>query len=320
MEERIIDDEYGRGVRLRKTKDGYVDVTDELAKQDGEEMEQTGEELEEMEEVAFDFPEFVDDEDGEELAVLSPEEAKEFIRRREEEKQARILAYEKDCEDGEKLLETGSFKAAELKFEKALALDDIATRATVGYWRAKTADFTEPDELADEYVNDGIDAMEHDLGTMALEEIKKSYQTVFEKRVAELESEEQPLAEIVAEKREKRRVILEERLKKSRTVALLCAIPVVVFLTLSIVFGVLNFSTKGDEFVVWTIVWIVLFFVFLIVEGVKANKAINDGRMYRANSRLRSTEEGKRLAELMAYKKLYQALLINAVQKTDESL
>ena len=32
MEERIIDDEYGRGIRLKKTKDGVVDVTDELAK------------------------------------------------------------------------------------------------------------------------------------------------------------------------------------------------------------------------------------------------------------------------------------------------
>ena len=31
MEERMIDEEYGRGVRLRKTKDGFVDVTDELA-------------------------------------------------------------------------------------------------------------------------------------------------------------------------------------------------------------------------------------------------------------------------------------------------
>ena len=37
MEERIIDDEYGRGVRLKKTKDGFVDVTDELA--DGENAE-----------------------------------------------------------------------------------------------------------------------------------------------------------------------------------------------------------------------------------------------------------------------------------------
>ena len=33
MEERIIDDEYGRGVRLKKTKDGYVDVTDELSEE-----------------------------------------------------------------------------------------------------------------------------------------------------------------------------------------------------------------------------------------------------------------------------------------------
>ena len=33
MEERIIDDEYARGIRLKKTKDGYVDVTDELAEE-----------------------------------------------------------------------------------------------------------------------------------------------------------------------------------------------------------------------------------------------------------------------------------------------
>ena len=37
-EERIIDDEYGRGVKLRKTKDGYVDVTD--AELDGEEADE----------------------------------------------------------------------------------------------------------------------------------------------------------------------------------------------------------------------------------------------------------------------------------------
>ena len=36
MEERIIDDEYGRGIRFRKTKDGYVDATDELAEEEKE--------------------------------------------------------------------------------------------------------------------------------------------------------------------------------------------------------------------------------------------------------------------------------------------
>ena len=34
MEERIIDDEYARGIRLKKTKDGYVDATDELAEKE----------------------------------------------------------------------------------------------------------------------------------------------------------------------------------------------------------------------------------------------------------------------------------------------
>ena len=39
MEERMIDDEYGRGVRLKKTKDGYVDVTDEMAADGTDETE-----------------------------------------------------------------------------------------------------------------------------------------------------------------------------------------------------------------------------------------------------------------------------------------
>ena len=37
MEERIIDDVMGRGIRLKKTKDGYTDVTDELAPETEEE-------------------------------------------------------------------------------------------------------------------------------------------------------------------------------------------------------------------------------------------------------------------------------------------
>ena len=43
MEERIIDDEYGRGIRLKKTKEGYVDVTDELAQAPQEETENEAE-------------------------------------------------------------------------------------------------------------------------------------------------------------------------------------------------------------------------------------------------------------------------------------
>ena len=39
MEERIIKDEYGRGIRLKKTENGFVDVTDELAEDKDVEQE-----------------------------------------------------------------------------------------------------------------------------------------------------------------------------------------------------------------------------------------------------------------------------------------
>ena len=110
MEERIIDDEYARGIRLKKTKDGYVDVTDELAEEERkaakdeatedsgelcetpeedaeaageteealivEGLEKTLESLSEeegTEEVTFEFPEL--EEDDEDLVNLTPEEA-----------------------------------------------------------------------------------------------------------------------------------------------------------------------------------------------------------------------------------------------------
>ena len=85
MEERIIDDEYGRGIRLKKTKDGYVDVTDELAENaetEGVEAEVAAEE--EGEEVSFEFPVFDVEEEDEDLIGLDPEEAARIRREREE--------------------------------------------------------------------------------------------------------------------------------------------------------------------------------------------------------------------------------------------
>lgn len=182
MEERIIDDEYGRGIKLRKTKDGYVDVTDELSEKeraeasgrdeeaaegfeltaDGaeeeteeslvtdipeEDLEESLEDLAaeeegEGEEVTFEFPEL--EEDDEDLVNLTPEEAIALRKKKEEEEAQRKADYKRFCEEGEELILSGSFKAAELKFEKALPLEENAWEAAVGYWRAKTSDFANP--------------------------------------------------------------------------------------------------------------------------------------------------------------------------------
>ena len=314
MQERIIDDEYGRGIRLKKTENGYVDVTDELA--EGGEFDDTEGEV--YDEVAFEFPEL--EEDDEELATLSPEEAMADRKRKEEEEAARIEEYTRLCEEGNALLETGSFHAAELKFEKALRLDEEARAASVGYWRAKTSNFTEPDELMKEYVEIGYENLEGDLGYKAVEELKSKYQPVFERRLAELEEEEKPLAQEVETKQAKRRDIIGKRLTKAAWRFTCALVPTFLVLSLTLFFGSRIFSTKHGEFIMPTIISATIFAVGLIVTLVFTNKLLNTVRINRANEDLSSTEEGRTLLEIRNYIELYKAFTVNPIEMEEESL
>ena len=183
MEERIIDDEYGRGIRLKKTKNGYVDATDELAEEkkaktgdetkneltdeieDEIENEIDGEETEAeaADEVLFEFPE----EDDEELAALSAEDAAALIKKREEERKQREEKAEKLCAEGEALLEKAKaetagtdgngWKAAAEKFDAALVEIPCYTRAALGFWRAKTCYGEDLQPLYDEWAGYGYE-------------------------------------------------------------------------------------------------------------------------------------------------------------------
>ncbi len=306
MEERIIDDEYGRGIRLKKTKDGYVDVTDELAEK--EEGETCADEAEE--EVAFEFPVFEDEEDDEDLVALSPEEALQVRREKEEMAQRRRADYEQACQEGEQLLSLGSFKAAELKYKKALKLDDEAVEGSVGYWRAKTCNFTSPDILIDEYADAGIESLEYDLGVKAVEKIKKEFAPVFKKRLQEIKEEEKPLAKAVEEKMQSRRQAIGQRLKKALMKFTCVAFPTVVLLVLTIVFGLKNFTTSKNTFIVPTAICGVAFFVCFIVFIIFSNNLINLLRLRAKNERLSSTEDGAKLVKLRDYKQLYGYLAL----------
>lgn len=322
MEERIIDDEYARGIRLKKTKNGYVDVTDELAEnadsetsgaetqaENGENAENAEfEELVDGEEAVFEFPVFETDEDDEDLVGLTPEQAAEVRQRKAEEAAKRKADYERACAEGEKLLKTGSYRAAELAFEKALSLDDEATDASVGYWRAKTSDFTEPDVLIGEYAEAGIESLEYDLGYRATQTIKRDYAEVFRTRVRELTEEEEPLAAKVEEKQANRRVVLTERIKRCTIAFLASAIPTAALLALTIVFGLKNFTTRENTYVLPTVLLGAGFAASFIAFMVCTNKWLNALRMRRANEKLSSTEEGARLLRIREYKELYQIL------------
>jgi len=317
MEERIIDDEYGRGIRLKKTKDGYVDVTDELAKDDdGEETDDTLDT--EADEVAFEFPMFdVDDED---LVGLTPKEAMELKKRKEEEAKARQEEYERLCAEGEALLETGSFKSAELKFEHALEIEisDEKTTASLGFWRAKTSEFSEPDVLVEEYLDDGLESMEIELGYKAVDTIREKYKAELSKARERWQTEEAPLAERVESVQSTRREYLKGRVKTSAIGFVASLLPTIALIVLTIVFGLKNFSTRENTFITATIICGSLLVVSLIACIILTNKWLNVIRLYMANERLYSTEDGEKLLEIRAYVELYDALL-DVTQVDDEN-
>ena len=312
MEERIIDDEYGRGIRLKKTKDGYVDVTDELAEEgfDSEELA----EMEEADEVEFEFPDF--EEDDEDLVGLSPEEAARVRKEKAEAAERQREEYEAACKEGEALIASGNFEEAERKYEEALQLDGIATVASVGYWRAKTEDFANPDVLISEYVESGVDGMEYDLGYEAVQIIKREYHGRFESRIQELTAEEKPLAKEVRATQARRREYLSKRRTNATIAFILTSLPFIAGLIATLIIGMKNFSTPDNRYVVPTIILGCVSAVLFAVFGVFINRLINACRIYNTNENLLSTDEGTRLVEIRAYKELYAEMLTE--EETEE--
>ena len=302
MEERLIDDEYGRGIRLKKTKDGYVDVTDEMLEEVPEGEEETA-----AEELAFEFPEL--EEDDEDLVGLSPEEAIALRKQKAEAAEARAKAYAEHVEAGDKLLAEGSFKAAEIEYERALEYDQIATAASVGYWRAKTENFENPDCFIEDYFESGFENLEYDVGYEAMEQIKAEYKAKFQARYDELCEEEAPLKAAFEETQAERRSVLQPRLKKAWIAFACTAIPFAAFFVLAVVFGLKNFTVSTNEYIPVTIVFAALAVVTFALFGGFTNKLINAKRIYRANENPSSTEEGERLMEIAEYKELYARLL-----------
>lgn len=303
MEERIIDDEYGRGIRLKKTADGFVDVTDELA------ARQEGEEEQETDEVAFEFPVF-DGEDDEDLATLTPEEAIALRKKKEEAAAKRKADYQMACEEGEAMLASGEFAKAEQLFEKALQLDEVATQASVGYWRAKTENFAKPDILIDEYAEEGMESLEYDLGIDATDEIRTEYKEVFKARLEALKAEEKPLAEVVEGKQKRRRELLSSRLRSSIILFTAVLLPTLAGIILTAVLGAKIPTTRENTYILPTIILGAVSFVLFIVLVYFTNKLLNAARIYGKNERLSSSEEGRRLEIIRAYADLYEQLLI----------
>ncbi len=302
MEERIIDDEFGKGVRLKKNKDGDY-VIAEGADETDEEQETSGDEI------SFEFPTFEVEEGEEDLIGLSPEEVEAIRLQRAEEAAARRAEYEALCVEGKTALEAEKLEEAVEIYGKALTLDEEPTEASVGYWTAKTKNFTEPDVLVEEYKEMGVENMEFDLGYQAAQTLKEQYGEVFQKRYDELVTEEKPLREEVEGKRENRRAYIKARLKKTGIIYGISLLPLLLCLALALVLGGKIPTVPDNRYVAPTIVFAVLTVAFFIVSIVCLNRFWLAFRINRINEDPESTDEGARLVQIEQYKELYEYFL-----------
>ena len=156
MEERIIDDEEARLVKIKRTKKG-VDVVEDGSDTTTEEM-LPAEPLSESDEQALndeavtDFlVEFQDDEDYDEnLVGLTPSQIKEELERRERAKREAKENCEKLIASGKELLAQEKFEEAEEEFVSATFYDNENEEAHVLLWQARTKNYTEDEAYYDE--------------------------------------------------------------------------------------------------------------------------------------------------------------------------
>ena len=332
MEERIIDDEYGRSIRLKKTKDGYVDATDELSERNKAQNEENvasemsdaeksvieneieseieneidGEETqsEAADEVIFEFPE----EDDEELAALSAEDAAALIKKREEERKKREEKAETLCAEGEMLLEKAkgesgeeaetSYGAAAEKFDAALVETPCCKRAALGFWHAKTHCGETLQPLYNEWASYGYEEFSATFGEEAAKELRAEWGEKAEAEKTRLAQEIAPLKKDYEEKTEKRRVVLTERVYDTRKKFVPALSAEIALLVFTVIFAANIFSREDALFVWLTIAGGALFVIALPFFCLAASHFAHAVKLSRANEMKSSTEEGRKLAAL----------------------
>lgn len=313
MEERIIDDEYGRGIRLKKTENGYVDATDELTEETADQPVET--DTEETEEVLFSFPE----EDDEELAALSAEEATALLKKREEERKEREKKANELIAEGERLLDSAraaesvqdktdaqseesiaaAYRDAEKAFDEALMLIACETRASCGLWRAKTRCGKNLQPLLDEWGGYEIEEFEGTYGEEAVKILSAEWKQRAEEEKRAKEGELTPLKEKYDKQTQKRREILAERKFSARKRFIPALSVQLALLVLTIVFACNIFSRADATFVWLTGILGVVSVVFLPFFCTALSKYVSALSLSRKNESLSSTADGRRVQQLL---------------------
>lgn len=275
MEERILDEEESRRIKLKRTAEG-TDAVDALAEGEGGE-----------EEVYVDLPEEEYDED---LVGLAPSQLREELEKRARAAREARAESERLTEAGGEKFAAGEFADAELLFAQALVCDGGNEAAREGLWTSRTKNFTESEVyfrkgVADELENDGA------ARAFVLAHAEETLKTLRDTYAAE----EKEIAPAIEAKQEERRAAFAANRKYY-------LLRFSVFFALAALFAIgvgvsasFLLRTLTDVPIILVGVFAGLCLVSLAVAVVFARKLYVASRLCSANEKLSSTESGARL-------------------------
>lgn len=183
MEERMIDDEEARGVKLKRTKSGETDAVEE-----GEN---------EQEEYVFDVPE---EEYDESLVGLTPSQLEQVLEERKKAEEEARLEFENHVLAGETALEKGLYEEAEKFFAQADRYVFADERVANGLWISRTRGFTVKEPFYEVKNAEAFAACPAELKARA----REAFGEEFQKEREEARAEEEILAPQVEAKRAER--------------------------------------------------------------------------------------------------------------------
>ena len=288
MEERLIDKEDERLIRIKKKAEG-VDAEDALAPEGGENAENA----ESEEEVLVTLPEN-DEEYDEDLVGLTATELKRELERRKKAEEEAKAECGKLVAAAEEELANGNFEQATALYVQATYYSFADDEIHKGLWTARTKNFTDNSPFYDSENAEEFSTASDEVKLFVREKVALS----LKKERAELEKEEAELAPQVLEKQESRRGAFADN-RKYYSVRLLIFLGILVAFGIAAgVSGYFIVRTRTDVPLIMTCVFGGLALISFITALVFFVKFINAQKLCLVNEKLSSTEEGAHLVEL----------------------
>ena len=285
MEERLIDKEDERLIRIKKKAEG-TDAEDALTPD--------GEEAQDEEEILVTLPEGYDEDYDQSLVGLSPEDLqKELERRKKAEEEARV-EYGQLVAAAKEQLARGNFEAAASLYEQAADYSFVDDEIIKELWTARTKNFSDISPFYDTNYAEEFSDYNEPAKTFIRDKIGAALTQERER----LQKEEAELAPDVLEKQETRRQAFDNHRRYYKVRLLVFAGLMALFAIATVVSSTFIVRTLSSLPVILTGAFggaTLISFVGMLVFMLKYSGA---SKLCRMNGKLASTQDGARLEEL----------------------